>query len=316
MQPGEMLQLYPAVTGAGFRLTDVNYASTDDTVMTVGGGGLLRALAAGSARIDVTALVSPTGATVRAAVQATVGSVRPVISLLTVPASKTTSRVASIGYLITPASTSGKVQCRLDGAAARPCPNPLLLGATAPLAIGSHQVDYYVDFGAGLDEAKPDTSYAWAIQSTCTTSGDSWAALNFPAQTDAFVAEFDATPSVTPMSTVVGLASTPVTIYEGLAAIVRFADTGVIDVRNPDIYAADVAVPYAVGKKYHFRMVVNPKAHVFSVFVTAPGGTELRLANQYGFRGEQATASSLSSRIVHAEPAGGGLLVCDFVVHP
>jgi hypothetical protein len=43
----------------------------------------------------------------------------------------------------------------------------------------------------------------------------------------------------------------------GLAAVVRFAATGMIDVQDAKSFAAQAAFPYKAGTQYHFQLVIN-----------------------------------------------------------
>jgi hypothetical protein len=44
----------------------------------------------------------------------------------------------------------------------------------------------------------------------------------------------------------------------GLAAVVRFAATGMIDVQDAKSFAAQAAFPYKAGIQYHFHLVIKP----------------------------------------------------------
>lgn len=89
----------------------------------------------------------------------------PAITLAGTPANPTTATGASITYTVAPAGTA--VYCRLDKYTAIPCPNPFVLGATSDqaLAIGSHEVDYYLSAA----QATPTASYVWSV--TASSSG-------------------------------------------------------------------------------------------------------------------------------------------------
>jgi hypothetical protein len=129
-------------------------------------------------------------------------------------------------------------------------------------------------------------------------------------QSGTFTATFDVTPSTASLDSAVGLSAAPATAWSMLAAIVRFNPSGTIDARNGGAYAAAQAVPYAAGATYRVRMVVNVAAHTYSAFVTPPGKAELTLAQNYAFRTEQASVSSLASWAVAQVAASGKLAVC------
>lgn len=84
----------------------------------------------------------------------------PSLTLSGLPDSTTTATSASIGYSLSGIAT---VFCRRDGYMPVLAPNPFVLGSTAPLAAGSHTVDYFLDTGNGIDLSKPAASYSWTI---------------------------------------------------------------------------------------------------------------------------------------------------------
>ena len=124
-------------------------------------------------------------------------------------------------------------------------------------------------------------------------SAQTWTDAALPAHSGVFTISFDAVPSVVGQDTVIGLSKGVAAQYTDLAAIVRFNNTGHIDVRNGGTYAAKVSLAYAAKAKYLVRMVVDVPTHTYSVFVTPPGQAEVALAQNYAFRTEQATVSSL-----------------------
>ena len=149
------------------------------------------------------------------------------------------------------------------------------------------------------------------------TAGAPWRNTAFSAQTGTFTAELDVTPSASPVNGMVGLSPAAGTTWTGFAAILRFNETGHIDVRNGGAYQAASVVPYSANTSYHFRLEVNVPAHTYSVWVRPEGGTEQVLAQNYAFRSEQASAASLANWGVglNATPAGS-LAVCGFTVTP
>jgi hypothetical protein len=147
----------------------------------------------------------------------------------------------------------------------------------------------------------------------CLTSTlNSWQNTPFTAQSSAFGASFDAVPLSAKMDGLTGFSQGNASGYASLATAVRFNNTGVIDARKGGAYAADVAVPYVPGASYHFRLAVDPAAHVYSVFVTPPGGAETALATNYPFRTEQASVSGLNNRTLFAD--AGSHQVCNFTL--
>ena len=110
-----------------------------------------------------------------------------------------------------------------------------------------------------------------AAQSGCVTaaSGGSWQNTAFAAQAGRFTAEFDATPSVSPINAVIGLSQGAQTAYAGFGCLARFNPSGDIDARNGGAYAADSVIPYTGGVTYHFRLAVDvPRNQYVGRFVS------------------------------------------------
>ena len=144
------------------------------------------------------------------------------------------------------------------------------------------------------------TTAAAAPVVACWTSAGSWQNAAFPAQTGSFTAEFDATASAAKIDGISGLSNGPASAYSGLAAAVRFNNTGTIDARNGGAYAAAASIPYSAGTSYHFRLVVNTAARTYSAYVKPAGGTEVLIGSGYAFRTEQASVTSLSALALYA----------------
>ncbi len=150
--------------------------------------------------------------------------------------------------------------------------------------------------------------------STSLTSSAVWQNQSFASQNGVFTAGFDMVPNAAGIDAVTMLSAVAAQAYTDGAAIVRFNTTGTIDARNGGAYAAAVTVPYTAGSTYHVRMVVNVPQHVYDVYVTPPGGSEIKLAAGYAFRTEQATVSVLNNLAVYANP--GSHTVLNFALAP
>jgi hypothetical protein len=83
-----------------------------------------------------------------------------------------------------------------------------------------------------------------------------------------------------------------------VAAIVRFNESGTIDVRNGGAFKADQKLAYSGNVVYRVRMVVDVASRTYSVFVTPPGQPEVNLAKGYAFRSQQAGVKSLSKIVL------------------
>ena len=154
----------------------------------------------------------------------------------------------------------------------------------------------------------PPAPVAPAPAPGCINSAGTWQNAPMPSQTGAFTAVFDSTPGMAKMDGVAGLAGASVSGYAGLAAAVRFNNTGVIDARNGGAYAAIASIPYLSGLSYHFRLVVNVSAHTYSAYVTQGTNPEQTIALNYAFRTEQAAAAVLNDVAVLA--SSGNQSVC------
>src|SRR5262245_61354645 len=94
--------------------------------------------------------------------------------------------------------------------------------------------------GAGV-RVVTGSNIKWAdpLQGCATaTSGGGWQNFAFSPQTGSFTAEFDATPSASPIDSVVGMSRGAQTAYTGFATLARFNPSGNIDARNGGAYAA------------------------------------------------------------------------------
>lgn len=160
----------------------------------------------------------------------------------------------------------------------------------------------YADYRTG----SPVASATYIISRTIyTTDGF----VNIPissAQTGTFTATVDAMPSVSPGNMTIALCQGAQTSYTGLACIVRFNLSGIIDARNGNAYAAASAIPFSAGVSYHFRFVVNVSTHTYSIYVTPAGGSEVTVGLNYAFRTEQAGAIKLDTWNVDVNPTPGG----------
>jgi hypothetical protein len=102
------------------------------------------------------------------------------------------------------------------------------------------------------------------------------------------------------------------TQYEQLAVILRFNPSGFIDARNGANYGAIAPVAYTSGVTYHFRVVVDLATKRYDAYVTPSGGSEIQIADDYAFRTEQSSVSSLARWNTFAEK--GSQTVCNFTV--
>src|SRR5215475_7189617 len=135
-------------------------------------------------------------------------------------------------------------------------------------------------WAGGVGGGNAAASEAPQVGCATVTSGGGWQNFPFSPQTGTFTAEFDATPSASPIDSVVGLSRGAQTAYTGFATLARFNPSGNIDARNGGAYAAASTIPYSANVTYHFRMVVNVPARTYSVFVRPAGGSELTVRSE------------------------------------
>ncbi|MBI3548191.1 MAG: fibronectin type III domain-containing protein [Elusimicrobia bacterium] len=149
-------------------------------------------------------------------------------------------------------------------------------------------------------------------QAQCLASSPAWRNSPLAPQTAPFTASFDAIPGMARMDGLTSLSFGNVSNLSNMAVIVRFNNAGFIDARNDGAYGASVQVPYSPGLKYHFRLVIDPKAHRYSIYVTPPAATELALGSNFAFRSEQAALSTLNNWALWA--SAGSHQVCAFAL--
>ena len=152
-----------------------------------------------------------------------------------------------------------------------------------------------------------------AVPITCVQSGTGvWQNYAFTGQSSQFVVTYSATPSHAAMTGEVGFSVNAASSLTNLAVIVRFASTGVIDVRNGGSFSAATSYPYTAGTQYAFQLAINPATKRYSVFVTAPGGAQVELASNYAFRSSQSRISSLNNWATYS--TGGTETVCNMTI--
>lgn len=126
------------------------------------------------------------------------------------------------------------------------------------------------------------------------------------ANTGSLQLDFDVTPAAAPINGVVGYAdgSTPVTEYADFAIAVRLSTAGHFDARDGAGYAHAATVTYAAGRTYHVRVVVDVPGRGYSVDVTAPGASPVRIASGYAFRADSPETDDLGQVGVKSDTAG------------
>ncbi|MEM1082939.1 MAG: chitobiase/beta-hexosaminidase C-terminal domain-containing protein [Verrucomicrobiota bacterium] len=126
-------------------------------------------------------------------------------------------------------------------------------------------------------------------------SDDQWRNLAVPAQQTDFVFSFEALPLGNGIDAVIGLSDNPADAYTDLAAIVRFSEAGLIEARNGGSYQAVTSMTYEANLTYQVEMSLSLTNKTYSVTVAAPGGSPVVIAQDYSFRTEQISVSSLAN---------------------
>ncbi|MFA6433994.1 MAG: Ig-like domain-containing protein, partial [Elusimicrobiales bacterium] len=183
---------------------------------------------------------------------------------------------------------------------------------TTSLSNAAHTITARAYDAAGNNAVSAGVSVTVDNTGACATATTAFQNYPFAEQSGIFTAQFDATPDATNDDAVTALSSGPAAVVADMAAIIRFSNTGVIEVRNAGAYASDLSVPYIAGADYHFRMTVNPAAHTYSVHVTTPGASEVSLASNYAFRSEQSSLARLNNMTMTAFT--GSHSVCNFSI--
>lgn len=123
-----------------------------------------------------------------------------------------------------------------------------------------------------------------------------------------------------PIDAVIGLSSQRADAFGDLAAIVRFAPSGRVDVRDGGGYRADIAFPYTLGHEYGIRMVVDLYAKRYSVEIQdvtwGVGNDWQRIATGYAFRTEQAVLAHVDNVASIVDSATGGIATNTFEKTP
>jgi disaggregatase-related protein/TGF-beta propeptide len=169
------------------------------------------------------------------------------------------------------------------------------------------------------------TDYVWGqIQPTpppppppsCLTAADPsprWQNQGFTSQSGRFTAEADVTPSSGGVDAALSLGSGPQTSWDGLAATVLFYTDGRIKAIAGSGYTAG-ALSYSAGLTYHIRLVVDVPQHLYSAYVTLPGGSEQAIGTDLAFRTGQGSVASLDTWTASADV--DSLTACALAVSP
>jgi hypothetical protein len=119
--------------------------------------------------------------------------------------------------------------------------------------------------------------------------------------------EFTVRPSAQNMDAVIGLSAGPASGFSDLAAALRLSPAGVLDVRDGDVYRADLSQPYDTSE-FDARMIADLTSHTYSVFEGTFAPREL--ARGYRFRTEQSAVAHLDHLGMIVDGTPGRVEVC------
>lgn len=167
-----------------------------------------------------------------------------------------------------------------------------------------------VDSSSGTLEVCAPTAVADATTADGCVAADAadgvvTAALPDAAVLDAF--GFRVRPSAQNMDAVIGLSAGPVSGFSDLAVALRLSPAGVLDVRDGDVYRADLSQSYGASE-FNARMIADLTSHTYSVFEGTPEVREL--ARGYRFRTEQSAVAHLDHLGIIVDGTPGRVEVC------
>ncbi len=117
--------------------------------------------------------------------------------------------------------------------------------------------------------------------------------------TSDFTAEFEVTPrdnqATGEVEGLVAFSKDAGSYYADYAMLFRLNPDGYFDVRNGDIYQSDQVITFSPNLNYKVRLAASFEDHTYSVWVTPSGQGEQLLANNYGFRTEQAMVNQIGN---------------------
>lgn len=176
-----------------------------------------------------------------------------------------------------------------------------------------YRVKVWSEFGGTLSRV---VTLSIAPTDACVSPNAEWQNRPMRPQHGRFRATFLATPADIPMDALIGMNDGNAARFSDAAVIVRFAESGRIDVRDGLGYRADVDVAYVADETLHFRVEVDVDKGIYSVYVApyeegAIQGEEIEIADDFAFRSEQKTVEKLDRWSFWA--GEGRLEVCDLV---
>jgi hypothetical protein len=282
---------------------------------TTGSGG-------GNSEFSVSA--NPTSQIITAGASATytisISAVNGFTGTVSLSASSSNSNIVATFDNTTISGGSGSAVLTVSTTSATPAGNVTITVTASDAATNASQnvsVTASVQSAAATVGAVIAAESAAVAQTGCvsTPAGSTAQRISFPASpTNGFTATFSVTPSSSGMDASLGFFSPASAGQPTLSSLINFSPAGIIQVRDGESFISS-AVPYAAGETLQFRLVENPPATTYSLFVTPPGPAEVPLATDLQVPSDQRGATTLGGwgQIVNA-PDGATLAVCNFSV--
>jgi hypothetical protein len=172
-----------------------------------------------------------------------------------------------------------------------------------------NNIAVFVDSPSG--ELQAPCSLSYSSPTACASSGTGiWKSQAFAAQTDVFRLEFIATPATGDIDAVIGAAQGSADAFSDLAAIVRFRPDGTIDARNGGAYSAETITRYYAGVPYWVALDIDRPNGTYSASVAHGYDTPSVIAQDYAFRTEQSSITSIDNLAQFVDETEGSIQVC------
>jgi hypothetical protein len=238
----------------------------------------------------------------------------PLVTIMTPSTTQVVGGTSDVSVAMSIRDLDGKVTgttVSVDGTTVVTSDEALAEASVPALTEGVHTITVTATDSDGLSRTASRTIVV-SNDSHGVVGSETLQNLSQPAQSGQFSASFTLTPLTTSVDGLVGFGAGTAGALTDLGPIVRLAPNGLIDVRDGGDYRADAAVPYVVGTAYAVRMQVDVATRTYDVFVTPSGGSEIKIADAYAFRTEQADVTTLDSAGVFS--SSGRFAVLDMLV--
>jgi hypothetical protein len=134
-----------------------------------------------------------------------------------------------------------------------------------------------------------------SISETASASGDSWANEAQSAVSSEIRVEFLARPADAELNGLVGVSSGPVNNFSDAQLVVRFNDTGVVEVRDGEGYDSDTEFQYEADAWYHVVIEADLDARRYTVEIGPCGEDLVTLISDASFRDDSPVTQSVDN---------------------